>query len=184
MYSATAKRWKISDFGFLTEAPFTAATSSEDARGTPSYQAPELVCLSGSPTFTKKSDIWGLGCILYGLAVRDKAFADDFHVYSYRKTLKAIRVPLEWTVELETKPYLTNLIGEMLQVEPENRPTAQDLHTIFEILVDSKSLEDDKIYLPLSQKMCQPLSPTESDSAKCDEKTLAPTLSLLTWEAR
>lgn len=162
MYSAKSNSWKIADFGFSTEAHFTAAISTEDARGTASYRAPEL--FSDSPKFTKKADIWGLGCILYELAAREKAFAGDWDIFIYRTTMEAIRVPVGESIELQAKPHLTNLIQEMLLVDADKRPTAQDLHAIFDILAGSKSIENDMAYLPLIQRICRPLSSTECGS--------------------
>lgn len=44
----------------------------QDKVGTPYYLAPEL--WKDNPTYSKKSDIWALGCILYELCCFERPF--------------------------------------------------------------------------------------------------------------
>lgn len=50
--------------------------------GTPGYRAPEL--LHGR-NFSRKSDVWAIGCLLYELAAtgKKKAFSSDLETLSF-----------------------------------------------------------------------------------------------------
>src|SRR5271169_6862808 len=80
LYSRKDSVWKLADFGFTSEATSTTLQTSVDGKGTPGYRAPELV---RSSKYNNKTDIWSLGCILYELAVGQKAFPDDFATFTY-----------------------------------------------------------------------------------------------------
>jgi serine/threonine protein kinase len=43
LYSGRDYRWKIADFGISTEGTTKRAQTTQLARGTPSYRAPEVV---------------------------------------------------------------------------------------------------------------------------------------------
>jgi serine/threonine protein kinase len=133
--------------------------STEFSRGTPSYRAPELI--AEVSTFSNKVDIWGLGCILFELAVKRKAFTDDWAVRDYAERKQKLVVLLQYFVNERQTP-LTNLIHEMLQVNPRLRPTAQQLHAVFTNLLkpapltpthESESPLFSKIYRPLSDNL-------------------------------
>lgn len=72
--------WKLSDFGITVEA-VSNALSTRLARGTPCYQATELV--REIPTYNRYVDIWGLGCILYEVATGERAFRSEWAVVAY-----------------------------------------------------------------------------------------------------
>jgi hypothetical protein len=54
---------------------------SNFSRGTESYRAPELI--REHPVFTKKVDIWAVGCIFYEIVTSRKAFHGDWRVREY-----------------------------------------------------------------------------------------------------
>lgn len=128
MYFAERDLWKISDFGFSTEMSSRTMMLTEKSRGTASYRAPELTAMVSM--FSKKVDIWGLGCILYELAVKRKAFPDDWAVRKYAETKQKLFVPLEYFAR-EIQTALIDLIQQMLQVNPTARPSAQELNLAF-----------------------------------------------------
>lgn len=146
--------WKIADFGFSTETSSKTTMSTELSRGTSGYRAPELSATVS--TFSNKVDIWGLGCILYELAVKRKAFTDDWTVRDYAARKKKLVIPLEYFAKEIQRP-LANLIHEMLQVDPRARPSAHELLSVFNNLLTSsqiprfenESLLFCKIYQPL-----------------------------------
>ena len=76
---------------------------------TRAYAAPELLA---KREFRFKVDIWALGCILYELCTLEKAF------YPYYKGKIYNQTPLN-----QYSPELQNLISQLLQIEPELRPS-------------------------------------------------------------
>jgi serine/threonine protein kinase len=150
--------WKIADFGISRERSSTRTEKTTQlARGTKCYRAPEL--LREESKFSNQVDIWALGCILYELAIGEKAFSNDFAVHEYICSKRNLDVPLPNDIEEYALIPLINLIHEMLRMHPRHRPTSEGLHRLFEILnnMGSKAftseLED-----PLISKICQPLS--------------------------
>jgi serine/threonine protein kinase len=102
-----------------------------------------------------------LGCILYELAVKRKAFTDDWVVREYADRKQKLFVPSEYFAN-EIQIPLTNLIHEMLQVNPRERPSAKELHVVLMSLAsmptpifDTKSPLFCKIYRPLSDAVAQ-----------------------------
>ncbi len=54
---------KIGDFGLVRFVDVSSAHVQTTAKGTFRYMAPEL--WSDSPSYSVKSDLWALGCVLY-----------------------------------------------------------------------------------------------------------------------
>jgi len=72
--SQTSRIWKISDFGLASQSKSTLVGTSQ-ARGTNGYRAPELLV---DEKYSSKSDMWALGCILFQMFMRKKAFKYDW----------------------------------------------------------------------------------------------------------
>jgi serine/threonine protein kinase len=123
--------------------------STELSRGTPSYRAPEL--LAEHPTFSDESDIWALGCILFELAAKRKAFSSDWEVHDYAVTRRKPPVPLRDSITSELRAPLVYLIHEMLCVKFKDRPKAQELCRVFGVLTrpGSDSISNFEEDLPL-----------------------------------
>lgn len=69
---------KVTDFGLaklLQDEPGVAHTRSGIAMGTPSYMAPEQI--RDARTVDQRADLWSLGCILYELVLRRRAFPGE-----------------------------------------------------------------------------------------------------------
>jgi serine/threonine protein kinase len=127
------------------------------ARGTPGYRAPELY--HEKATFTTKVDIWALGCILYELAVGKKVFPLDYDTREYAVEKEMLQISPPSSIDEHVQSPLSNLIREMLRINPKDRPTAEELYTLFSILTDIGSIAfmlkmEDLLIL----KICQPWS--------------------------
>jgi serine/threonine protein kinase len=92
---------------------------TEQCRGTEQYLGPEVLC---SSQFSKKTDIWSLGCILYELNSGEPAFKSYNDVFGY-------------TYKQRTTPRLTNIrageLGTWLQspVHAFVSPDTEDVYT-------------------------------------------------------
>jgi len=74
-------------------------------------------------------------------------------------------MPLDDIIDRDTVTPVTNLIREMLQVNPTARPNAQELKVLFNILVDNPPITALKNGNPLHSKIYRPLSEDdESDT--------------------
>ena len=127
---------------------------TEHSRGTSSYRAPEL--LGNISTFSSKVDIWGLGCILFELLVKRKAFENDWAVREYAARNDTLRVPLEYFAS-EIHCPVTNLIHKMLNINPKQRPKSNELCEVFTWLLSPAVIPREsgneffsEIYRPLS----------------------------------
>ena len=86
------RRWLLTDFGFSVVVESGKENLSKYGRGTAGYRAPELQECNydedeqpSRVSFSKKSDIWSIGCILYALASTGvkSAFPSDSVAYWY-----------------------------------------------------------------------------------------------------
>jgi serine/threonine protein kinase len=80
--------------------------------------------------FSKKSDIFALGCILYELVIRQKLFSSDFKVEEYGRSGKSL-FPDKWP-ESPSESVLSKLgelAASLLEVDPHKRFTARDTLT-------------------------------------------------------
>ena len=106
---------KIGDFGCAKFATVDDPLITQ--WGTAAYQAPEV--LDGDP-YTKAVDIWSLGCLFVRLWTGKPWFDDrkmfNSHIMS-RKTPPCKGI---------TETAALGLVTWMLQMDPLNRPTAQD----------------------------------------------------------
>jgi serine/threonine protein kinase len=143
LYSRQDAAWKVADFGLTMEGSSKGITT-DHARGTPCYRAPELVNFSGKSHFTNKVDIWAIGCIQYELLFRKKAFPNDFSVHEYRLKHKVFKsrfnIPKDAAgvlTEHLTKAFLSDVLPQMLEIDASQRPSAKILCALFSNLLDS-----------------------------------------------
>ena len=92
------------------------------------------------------------------LPLKRKHFRTTGLSVSMHQVSTRIVVPLEGMVETETRILLTNLIQELLQVNPRARPSAQELKALFNILIDNTPITTLKSGSPLLSKICRSLS--------------------------
>ncbi|XP_038046761.1 serine/threonine-protein kinase Nek8-like [Patiria miniata] len=110
---------KIGDFG-ISKVMSSNNRGASTVLGTPYYISPEIC--EGKP-YNEKSDIWALGCILYEMACLQKTFEGTNLPALVNKIMKGQFTPVKGNYSIEFK----TLVQDLLQREPEYRPSANEL---------------------------------------------------------
>jgi len=126
LFSRRSSSWKIADFGLVAQGTSKTLRGSTGGRGTTGYRAPELLG-QYTPQFNNKVDIWSIGCIVYELAARHKAFADDVSVFRYSLGGITLSPIFKETFDNVTAAAIDKIIRDILQIDPSLRPTAATL---------------------------------------------------------
>lgn len=91
------------------------------------YRAPELLDVSTGANITEKTDIWSLGCLLYcccfGLSPFEKLEIEQGANINLAITQGKYSVPTNH----KFSPELINLIDDCLKLDPQNRPSVDQL---------------------------------------------------------
>ena len=129
LYSTRSNNWKITDFGFATEGSSKKIIVSQLSRGTQSYRAPEL--LAEPSIYTRKVDIWALGCIFYEIVTGQKMFKSDLHVNEYRISRTVLVIPdLDFHYH-DSEQFFLQTIRDTLSIDWRKRPNAKTLIQTF-----------------------------------------------------
>ncbi|XP_022103366.1 uncharacterized protein LOC110986064 isoform X2 [Acanthaster planci] len=110
---------KIGDFG-ISKVMSSNNRGASTVLGTPYYISPEIC--EGKP-YNEKSDIWALGCILYEMACLQKTFEGTNLPALVNKIMKGQFTPVKGNYSIEFR----TLVQDLLQREPEYRPSANEL---------------------------------------------------------
>ena len=147
LFSTKTSQWKITDFGLTSSATSREPITSHRARGTEGYYAPELLS-EDHPTFTKKVDMFALGCLLYEIFDGKKAFHDNWSIQRYAHSAAQIIITLS-DVPSQLRSHVQQCVDELLQRDPILRPNITETLPLFEsyctLLNDSISETLDEI---------------------------------------
>ena len=106
--------------------------------GSSGYRAPELIDSSGR--YTNKVDIWAMGCVLYELVTRERAFKDDWEVFKYLHSGTSKEVVLDLAFDEGSTQAITSHIVTMLQIDSSVRPSASKLSQDFRLVSEKSPL--------------------------------------------
>jgi serine/threonine protein kinase len=126
----------ISDLGLCR--PVNQSNIKNDIYGVLPYMAPEV--LRGKP-YTKAADIYSFGIIMWEMTSGVPAFHNIPH--DFQLSLSICRGVRPEIVE-GTMPEYVELMKRCWDNDPEKRPTAKELWTIFIGLVNKYPIEDDE----------------------------------------
>nr|XP_018668558.1 serine/threonine-protein kinase Nek8-like isoform X1 [Ciona intestinalis] len=111
---------KIGDFG--VSKVISSRIAANTVLGTPYYISPEI-CEGKS--YDEKSDIWALGCILYEMVTRQRTFEGTNLPALVNKIMQGSIPPIRGDYSNDIR----RLIKDMLQKDPDLRPTASVLES-------------------------------------------------------
>ncbi|XP_068652783.1 uncharacterized protein [Aristolochia californica] len=115
--------WKLCDFGSTStnhkrfDRPEEMGIEEDNIRKhtTPAYRAPEMWDLFRKEVISEKVDIWALGCLLYRICYFKSAFDGESKLQILNGNYRIPELP-------KYGPALIDLIRDMLQASPDNRP--------------------------------------------------------------
>jgi len=147
LFSREKRAWKIADFGLASEGTSKHANTTRYSRGTSGYRAPELVKEEAS--YNNKVDIWAVGCILYEIAARKKAFSSDYSVLMFTLPDNSLELRPQipsLPMDERSKTCLSELVNAMLDLESWRRPSTSHILRVLYLLTSSSL--DPSPYLP------------------------------------
>ncbi|KAI3905649.1 hypothetical protein MKX01_036558 [Papaver californicum] len=115
--------WKLCDFGSTStnhkrfERPEEMGLEEDNIRKhtTPAYRAPEMWDLFRKELMNEKVDIWALGCLLFRICYFKSAFDGESKLQILNGNYRIPEMP-------KYSSSVTDLIKEMLQSSPDDRP--------------------------------------------------------------
>eukprot|EP00929_Paragymnodinium_shiwhaense_P099625 TRINITY_DN6137_c0_g1_i1.p1 TRINITY_DN6137_c0_g1~~TRINITY_DN6137_c0_g1_i1.p1 ORF type:complete len:808 (-),score=200.63 TRINITY_DN6137_c0_g1_i1:86-2509(-) len=110
---------KLGDFG-IAKVLDTTCDLARTQIGTPFYMSPELI---NNKPYSYKSDVWGVGCVLYEIVNGQRAFDAQSLNGLALKIIKGQYTPITSACSSAVK----NLIKSMLSKNPAHRPTLKEI---------------------------------------------------------
>jgi serine/threonine protein kinase len=118
MLESGTERVKITDFGLaLVAMDVTEITSAEHVVGTPAYMSPEQ---AAGERLDPRSDLFGLGCVIYALVAGKSPFHGVHALEIARKLADFVPRPLH-EVDPRVPHSLSNLVRRLLEKSPNAR---------------------------------------------------------------
>ena len=100
------------------------------SRGTTGYRAPELLQRSAEEKsyYSKKSDIWAIGCILYEVTFLKQLFKQDISTSGWALSGTRLELPFdELRIDHVSTIIFEDLVRDMLSLDPIHRPKITEL---------------------------------------------------------
>lgn len=110
---------KIGDFG--VSKILDGTENCKTTAGTPLYFSPELI---KGDHYSKKTDIWSLGCVIYEICTLEKPFHAKTGLL---ELMNVIQTQEPKSIPKIYSPDLNKLIRKMLTKDAKKRPTSREL---------------------------------------------------------
>ena len=126
LYSSERNSWKIGDFGITVRGTSKNPITTNEAKGTACYRAPEILkTVKGKTKYNNKVDIWAIGCIVYELTMEKQAFNSDIDTFEWKDQEK--RIPTDVVLDTAPRELISKIIRKSLRAEPKERSTAKNI---------------------------------------------------------
>ena len=145
---------KLTDFGIAKDTDATALTSANCTVGTAAYMSPEQC--RGERELTGKSDLYSLGVMFYELLTGKKPFVAESAMDMFMQHVKGtFKRPAHLVLEIPV--WLDNLVCQLLEKKPEQRPydaaaVGEALSRIKEKVEAQQSAGIDTLKKPLTER--------------------------------
>lgn len=110
---------KLSDFGIARDMQSTALTAAGKTVGTMAYMSPEQI--TGKHPISAKTDLYAFGCVLFEMLTGRTPFVSETAPEMLFKHLDE-EPPSTREYNIEVPIYLDQLIHELLEKDPDDRP--------------------------------------------------------------
>lgn len=136
---------KLMDFGIAVGKVLTRLTMTGARVGTPIYMAPEQ---AKGNRVDARSDVYSLGLLAYEMVSGQTAFRGSYEAVVHQQVFEAPKPPKQ--VRLEVPGRLNDLILNMIEKDPAQRPTLDEVITRLDAGVLSDEVFSDPLALALS----------------------------------
>jgi serine/threonine-protein kinase len=110
---------KLSDFGLAQMVAETRLTAAGKTVGSLHYMSPEQI--QGKPPLSNRSDLYGLGCVLYEMLTGRPPFLGGTMAEVLQRHVRDTPQPIV-SIAFDCPPQLEELVSELLAKDPSKRP--------------------------------------------------------------
>ncbi|MFD1730624.1 serine/threonine-protein kinase [Deinococcus malanensis] len=136
---------KLMDFGIAVGKILTRLTMTGARVGTPIYMAPEQ---AKGNRVDARSDVYSLGLLAYEMVTGQTAFKGSYEAVVHQQVFESPKPPKQ--VRLEVPGRLNDLILHMIEKDPAQRPTLDDVIARLDAGVMSDDVFTDPVALAVS----------------------------------
>ncbi|MFC3833055.1 MULTISPECIES: protein kinase domain-containing protein [Deinococcus] len=136
---------KLMDFGIAVGKVLTRLTMTGARVGTPIYMAPEQ---AKGNRVDARSDVYSLGLLAYEMVTGQTAFRGSYEAVVHQQVFESPKPPKQ--VRLEVPGKLNDLVLHMIEKDPAQRPTLDDVIARIDAGVMTDEVFDDPVALALS----------------------------------
>lgn len=135
-------KYKLADFGIVVPRKSVTMPLNAEIWGTAGYISPEyLTCESD---LTSKSDIYSLGITLYQAVTGDNPFDSERTSVSMFRQVNLIPPSLQ-NYDKNVSDYFSGAIFAMLEKNPAERPSEEELEEVFSSLIEYNECREDQV---------------------------------------